>query len=74
MKIQEIVKLLAEHCKGGCSDECYYMDVPTVECKLINHIADKLDLSDVDKVEPGRESDGEDNDEDNYPFGHEVSR
>ncbi len=54
MTFLEAIKVIAEHCKQGCSVKCPYMDEIDYTCTLINHVLEKEDLADWDKVEGGR--------------------
>lgn len=53
IRIDEALKAVAENCRKGCP-ECSYLDVPTSECMVLNHIIEKEQLFDLDKVEFGR--------------------
>lgn len=53
IRINEALKAVAEHCRKGCK-ECPYLDVPTSECMVLNHIIDKERIFDLDEVEFGR--------------------
>lgn len=53
MKITEALRAVAEHCRKGCK-ECPYLDVPTSECTVLNHIIEKERFFDLDDVEFGR--------------------
>lgn len=51
--IDEALEAVAEHCRKGCS-ECPYLDVPTSECMVLNHIIKKERIFDLDEVKFGR--------------------
>lgn len=51
--IDEALEAVAENCRKGCS-ECPYLDVPTSECMVLNHIINKERLFDLDEIGYGR--------------------